>query len=259
METLSGNLYDYPKYYDLVFGSDWQAELKFLEACFGLFGKKQVETVFEPACGTGRLLFRLARAGFGVSGLDLNHRAIVYCNDRLERHGFPPSAFVGDMTDFHLRRKVDAAFNMINSFRHLQTESAARNHLQCVAGSLKRGGIYVLGLHLTPTLVDPSEEESWPARRGNLAVTTTLRTTRRDLRHREEHFEMTYDVYTPSKSLRISDTIVFRTYTAGQMKSLIAKIGELELVASYDFAYDLERPSELDGSAEDVVLVLRKC
>lgn len=258
MEMLTGNLYDYPKYYDLVFGSDWHAEFEFLQACFEQFATRPVEKVFEPACGTGRLLFRLARAGFQVSGLDLNERAISYCNQRLQRNDFPESAVVGDMTDFRLPRKVDAAFNMINSFRHLQSEKASREHLLCVSECLKRGGIYVLGLHLTPTLVEPSESESWPARRGNLAVTTTLRTTHRDLRQREEHFEMTYDVYTPSKSMRIADTIVFRTYTVAQIKALLRKAPALELVASYDFSYDLDSPCTLDGSAEDVVLVLRK-
>ena len=34
LETINGNLYDFPKYYDLVYGSDWKAEVDFLEACF---------------------------------------------------------------------------------------------------------------------------------------------------------------------------------------------------------------------------------
>ena len=79
----------------------------------------RVRKVFEPACGTGRLLFRLGKAGYQVSGLDLNARAVDYCNRRLERHGLPASVWVGDMIDFRLRSRVDVAFNMINSFRHL--------------------------------------------------------------------------------------------------------------------------------------------
>ncbi len=34
IETIAGDLYDYPKYYDLVFGSDWKTEFDFLLACF---------------------------------------------------------------------------------------------------------------------------------------------------------------------------------------------------------------------------------
>ena len=164
LETIQGNLYDYPKYYDLVYGSDWKAEFDFLEDCFERHGQGVVERLFEPACGTGRLLIKFATAGYQVGGLDLNPLAIDYCNDRLERAGYPRSTVVGDMTDFSIRRPADAAFNTINSFRHLGTETQARDHLQCVARSLRPGGLYVLGLHLTPTEVEPIQAESWSAR-----------------------------------------------------------------------------------------------
>ena len=98
MEVIRGDLYDYPLYYDLVYGSDWHAELQFLEQCFSRFVQSVAKTIFEPACGTGRLLHRLACHGCKVSGLDLNERAVKFCNARLERLGFRPTAFVGDMT-----------------------------------------------------------------------------------------------------------------------------------------------------------------
>ena len=63
---------------------------------------------FEPACGTGRLLVKLAAAGYQVAGNDLSRKAVDYCNARLARHGFPAAATVGDMADFRLPRKVDA-------------------------------------------------------------------------------------------------------------------------------------------------------
>ncbi len=138
MEVLRADIYDYPRYYDLVYGSDWHAEFRFLLGCFDRHARAPVRRVFEPACGTGRLLFRLGREGYEVSGLDLNPKAVQYCNDRLVRHGLPASVLVGDMTRFHLPRKVDAAFNMINSFRHLPDESSAQRHLQAMARALPR-------------------------------------------------------------------------------------------------------------------------
>ena len=142
VEILNANLYDFPRYYDLVFGSDWKAEFDFLTACFQKHAAGTVRRVFEPACGTGRLMVRLAKAGYDVSGLDLNAKAVAYCNARLKRHGFPEAAFVADMSDFQLTRKADVAFNMINSFRHLQTTKSAKDHLTCVANCTcrKAGG-----------------------------------------------------------------------------------------------------------------------
>lgn len=258
LPTIEARLYDFPKYYDLVYGSDWKAEFDFLEQCFAKHVTGKVKRLFEPACGTGRLLVKLAAAGYQVSGLDLNPAAIKFCNERLSKAGFKPSTFVADMCDFTLPKPVDAAFNTINSFRHLGTQKQAIDHLRCVARALRKGGIYVLGLHLTPTSVEPMQEESWAARRGNLAVLSRLWVTDCDTRKRKESVGMSFDVYTPTKQFRIEDRVVFRTYSASQMKSLIAEVKELELVETYDFGYDIKNPIEVDTATEDVVYVLKK-
>jgi SAM-dependent methyltransferase len=252
------NLYDYPRYYDLVFGSDWKAEFDFLRRVFDKFGGGRVRRVFEPACGTGRLLFRLALAGYQASGLDLNPRAVEYCNQRLTKHRKPAAVFVGDMADFELPKPVDAAFNMINSFRHLLTEEQARDHLRCIAAALRPGGIYALGLHLTPTEGTPLEEERWSARRGHLGINTYLKTFDLDLRKRTERCQMRMDVYTPRQNFQIVDELVFRTYTRKQLSRLLSSVPELELAAVFDFTYRISEPIEIGDDTQDVVLVLRK-
>jgi SAM-dependent methyltransferase len=242
----------------LVFGSDWKAEHDFLQQCFQNLAERKVQRVFEPACGTGRLMHRLAKAGFDVSGLDLNPRAVAYCNRRLKRHGFPETAVIGDMSRFRLPRKVDAAFNMINSFRHLTTAATSEGHMRCMAKILAKGGLYVLGLHLLPTVGRPMDEEAWSARRGHLCVNTHMWTVSRDRRRREERLRMNYDVFTPTKSFRISDDITFRTYTLKQFRELVASVPEFEIAAVYDFAYEFEKPIKLRATTEDAVFVLRK-
>lgn len=257
-DTIAGNLYDFPQYYDLVYGSDWKAEFDFLTACFDKHVDGTVHRLLEPACGTGRLLYRLAQAGYETLGLDLNPRAVDYCNERLERHGYEPTAWVGDMANFSIERPVDAAFNTINSFRHLGSEKEAASHLQSIAGALREGGIYILGLHLTPTVGEAVSEESWPARRGNLAVLSRMWTEQRDLRRRVERVGMSFDVYTPTRQFRIVDQIDFRTYTARQLKRLLSETPELSLSGVYDFGYDINEPVEIGPATEDVVLILKK-
>lgn len=214
--------------------------------------------LFEPACGTGRLLIKFARAGYEVSGNDLNPRAVAFCNARLARHGFPPTAVVGDMADFRLPRKVDAAFNPINSFRHLPDERSAESHLRCMAQAIARGGLYVLGLHLTPTVGDRIEEEEWSARRGNLAVVSSMWSDWIDMKTRREHVGMSFDVYTPTRRFRIEDEMTYRTYTARQMRALLRRVPEFEVAGTFDFAYDPDSPVEIDARTEDVVFVLRR-
>jgi SAM-dependent methyltransferase len=252
------SLYDHPQYYDLVFGSDWQAEYAFLRKVFKVHAGRPVERIFEPACGTGRLLIRLGRAGYRVSGLDLNRHAVEFCNGRLQSYRLPPSVHRGDMSNFRLRTKVDAAFNAINSFRHLLSEEQARSHLACISDSLAPGGLYILALHLTPTVGQPFDEERWGARRGHLAIATHLKTFELDLEKRTERCRMVMHVHTPKRSFDIVDELVFRTYTAPQMRELLATARELELVATYDFSYQIDEPIEIGPETQDIVLVLRK-
>lgn len=258
MQQTQASIYDFPKYYDLLFGSDWKAEYDFLLACFERYARCEVQRIFEPACGTGRLLIKLANAGYEISGNDLNPKAVAYCNQRLKRAGYPESVSIGDMANFKLKRKVHAAFNTINTFRHLDSEQAAASHLQCIAASLTKGGLYLLGLHLTPTEGDRDESEMWTARKGNLQVNSVMWSKELDLKKRNEKLGMTIDVYTPTKTLQIVDEMNYRTYTAAQMEKLLATCPELEIAGLHDFCYEIDTPVQISSTTEDVVFVLRK-
>lgn len=258
IEVVEESIYDHPKYYDLVFGADCAAESHFILGCGEAFMRRKPRRFFEPACGTGRLLFSLAKRGHSVSGLDLNEKAIDFCNARLKRHGFPTSAFVADMSDFRVTRRYDLAFNTINSFRHLGSERAAVGHLRCMGEAVREGGLYLLGIHLTPWKVAPSETESWSARRGHLLINTHMWTKSRDKKKRIERFGIRFDVHRPTQSTRIVDELVLRSYTVAQMNRLIQSSGCWETIQTFSFAYDLDDPIQVDGATEDVVYVLRR-
>lgn len=258
MESVSGNIYDYPIYYDLVFGSDWVSEYKFLEAAFKKHVEGKTKRVLEPACGTGRLLFRMAKKGYAAAGLDLNEKAIDYCNARLRKHGLKPSAWVADMCDFAVKKPFDAAFNTINSFRHLGTEKAAVAHFLAMAQAIRPGGIYALGFHLTPLEGIPTDTESWSARRGNLQINTQMWPRDKDVEKRIERFNLRFDVYRPTGMERIDDCLVLRSYTWRQFASMVKKVPEWKIEAAYDFGYDIDDPIEIDASTEDVVYILKR-
>jgi len=255
---VAASIYDYPKYYDLLFGSDVAAEFRFLNACFAEHAGMDVKRVFEPACGTGRLLIKLAKSGYEVAGNDLNSKAVDFCNDRLRKYGLNETVVVGDMSDFRVRKKFDASFNMINSFRHLATESQARSHLECMARALNKGGLYVLGIHLEPTSCPPMQEESWSARRGSLVVNSYMWSKGIDRKKRLEHLGLNIDVHTPTKQLRIVDHMEYRTYKHSQFLSLLNSVPGLEIAETYDFSYNIREPHVVSGMTEDVVFVLRR-
>ena len=256
--SVRGSLYDYPKYYDLVFGVGSSAECNFLEGCFGQHARRRVRRLFEPACGSGRLLVRFADRGFKVSGYDLNRAMVDYCNARLKRRGLAPAAVFGDMVDASLRSKVDAAFNMICSFQLLSTEHTAEKHLRSMAANIASGGVYVLGLHLMPSRGARIQSEQWAATRGRLSVVSRVWTKQIRSGQREERCGMISDIRTPRARVRITEELRFRTYSASQIARLFAKVAQFEPVATYDFTYDLLNPISVSPETQDVVYVLRR-
>ena len=258
METVSESIYDHPKYYDLVFGADCAAETKFILAAAERFMRRKAKRFFEPACGTGRLLHALAKRGVEVGGLDLNPRAVEFCNARLKRNGINSRATVEDMCDFTVPKLYDIAFNTINSFRHLGTEKQARSHLECVGRAMRADGLYLLGVHLTPTDAAPSDGESWSARRGHLSINTHMWTNDRNRKTRIERYGIRFDIHSPTKSFRIEDELVLRSYTAPQMDRLIDSSGCWDCIETYDFRYRIDEPIEVDSTSEDVVYVLKR-
>ncbi len=165
------------------------------------------------------------------------------------------------MADFRLRGRVDAAYCLVNTFRHLLSERAARRHLECVAESLRPGGIYILGFHLMPPDASEDDTERWTGRSGQTRVTATLRVLSTDWRRRIERLRISLLVRRgkpPGMVLRLRHDFPFRLYTADQFRRLLASVPAMELCGVFDFWYDLEMPLELDEQRADTVFVLRK-
>jgi hypothetical protein len=146
----------------------------------------------------------MAHRGYEMTGFDLSQPSLDYLNRELQKQQLKATTHVANMANFIFPGKFEAAYCPINSFRHLTTEANARSHLQCIANSLLKGGIYILGLHMAPPGCDPYCIERWYGRRGNIHVGTTLRVTASDLKQRVE---------------RIRISVLVRELASGDMSS----------------------------------------
>ena len=120
------------------------------------------------------------------------------------------------------------------------------------------GGIYVLGMHLSPLDGETTDSESWSATRGHLTVNSSMWLVDRDEKNRMEEYGMSFDIYTPTRQFKIRDELKFRMYSAAQFSSLVDKTPDLEIEEIYDFRYDTECPVKLGPDVEDVVFILKK-
>jgi len=257
-KPLEANWYDYPQYYDIAFRPETRPEADFIEAACRKYCDFEAKRLLEPACGTGRLVTELAARGYEMTGLDLNGPSLNYLRRRLHRRGLEATILQTDMSDFQLDGPVDAAYSTFDGFRHLLTETTARRHLECVAESLRPGGIYILGFHLLPLDADPECTERWTERHASTQVTVTLRVLATDRRRRLETLRISLLARTPKRELRLRHEFQFRIYTADQFRRLLGKVPSLELCDVYDFWYEIDHPLVFNDEIADTVFILRK-
>jgi SAM-dependent methyltransferase len=256
--VVEANWYDYPQFYDIAFRDETRQEADFLEAACRKYCRFPVRRLLEPACGSGRLVVEMAARGYRIAGFDLSRPSLDYLRRRLKRRGLRAVGFCADMADFRLARPVDAAFSTFDGFRHLLSEELALRHLQCVATSLRPGGIYILGFHLLPPDALDECTERWTARHAGTQVTVTLRVLSTDRRRRVETLRVSLLVRSARRELRLRHTFGFRMYTAAQFRRLLAKVPCMELCDVYDFWYDIDQPLTLTNELSDAVFVLRR-
>lgn len=253
-----GDWYDYPQYYDLAFIEDTPVEADFIAAMAERYAVGPVRRMLEPGCGGGRLVVELAGRGYHVLGFDNNRKSLAHLERRIRRGRLSAEAFEADMVDFRLQRPVDLVFSTFNTFRHLTTEAAAVRHLECAADALRPGGLYVLGFHLLPP--DASDEciERWRAAQRDVRVCYTLRVVEADRRRQHERLRVTMLVRRRAGELRLATEFDLRTYSAGQVRRLFARVPQFELCETYDFLYDADAPVPFDDRLSYAVFILRK-
>ncbi len=250
--------YDLPLYYDIVFDTETQREADFLEGVAGLYGSPGRRRVLEPACGSGRLVLEMARRGWQVAGFDRNPAALRYCRERLDAAGLRAGLFRGTLEDFQLEGGFDLAHCLVTTFKYVLTEAGARRHLEAVARALRPGGLYVLGFHLSEYDSPRRARERWVAERDGIRVTSNLQIWPPDRRRRRERARIRLKVERDGTTRVYESHWWFRTYDAGQVRRLLRAAPAFDHLATYDFAYELDRDIPLDGRQLDVVLVLRR-
>lgn len=250
--------YDYPAFYDMGFRDETKPEADFFEQAFKKYAQGPVKKIFEPGCGSGRLVVEMAARGYKVTGFDLSDTSLRYLQQRLNRKKLQANLRIADMSNFSLGQTYDAAFNTFNTFRHLTDEKSAQAHLKHVADHLRPGGLFILGLHLFPPGCDPMGSERWKVKKGKTEVTYTLKVIDIEPRKRLEHLRIIMSIQAPTGKRQLKAEFPLRTYNATQVKKTLQSETRFELCDIFDFWYQIDEPQKLDNEIVDTVVVLRK-
>ncbi|WNG34625.1 class I SAM-dependent methyltransferase [Archangium minus] len=258
MERLS-DWYDHPEYYEAIFGTDTEREMDFLlevSRRYGTGGKQ----LLEPACGAGRFVAEAARRGYQIVGYDISEKMLAHARRRLtpaqRRRVRLHQARMEEFYQSELEGKVDLAFNLVSTFRYLDSEKAALAHLEGTRRLLNPEGVYVLGFHLTDYEREKAEHERWVERLGKDTVVCNTHEGVPDPRLRRSAMRNRLRITGPGKDLLIETHWYFRTYDLAQTRRLFRRAG-LQVLAVYDFDYQVDAPRKRGEIRLDSIFVLQ--
>jgi SAM-dependent methyltransferase len=165
------DMYKNPRYYEIAFSFfDVKKQVDAFELIIKKFSKIKVKRFFDIACGPSLQLREIAKRGYDAVGLDSSPHMLRYLSEKAQEEGLRIETVQADMCNFKLEKKVDFAFIMMGSLV-VQSNEQFIKHLDSVAYSLKKGGLYFI----QNKIVDWTRavEQSWSMKKGEISVKTT--------------------------------------------------------------------------------------
>lgn len=100
--------------------------------------------MLDIGCGPSLQLREAARRGYEAVGLDASPEMLKYLKQKVAEEGFRVETVRADMLDFRLKPKADFACNLMGTISYIRSNGEFLRHLDAVAGSLRRGGLYLI-------------------------------------------------------------------------------------------------------------------
>jgi hypothetical protein len=169
------SVYEFPEYYDILFGWDRSAEAEFYEYALVQHGVPSGASIIEVAAGTAQIGIRLASKGWRVTALDCSEAMLAFASFGAERVGFALETLVADMADFRVDHSYRGALNPMSSFRLLQHDVQIVGHLDCLADALVGGSVYLIDTAFGTDGSGASDLDEWVMQRDGITVTATSR------------------------------------------------------------------------------------
>ncbi len=144
-QSTESEVYRHPRYYDIGYRWNTEAECDFIEGALKLYGPEPSgkPRLLDIGCGTGRHLLHLAKKGYQMTGVDLRPEMIEYVTEQAKTTGQSICVSVDDLRRLTVQGTFEAAYCFMDTFRFLLTNRQIIEHLRAIAQRLVPGGLYL--------------------------------------------------------------------------------------------------------------------
>lgn len=216
--------------------------------------------VLEVGCGTGRVVIPIAREGITITGIDLSHRMLDMCRQKVLAEPEDVRSRItlaqADMRALDLHEEFALATIPFRPFHHLLTVEDQLNCLNSIWRHLTRAGLLVIDI-FNPSLANLTEgrfleeqdvEPEFEMPDGRV-VKRAHRTVSRDLFNQINQQELIYYVRHPDgRAERLVHSFSMRYLFRFEAEHLLARAGFelMDVFSGYDRSpYGSAYPGEL--------------
>jgi SAM-dependent methyltransferase len=233
---MQSKIYNQTKYYKIAFSFiDPKKQVSLFEKFIKKFSKIKVKSVLDVACGPALQLKELAKRGYSSAGLDVNSKMISYLKKESSKDGLEIKALAADMNNFKLKQKIDFVYIMMGSIIYTRNNNLFLSHLNSVANSLKRGGLYLIE-NLAINWSDPKflKPQSWTMRKKGIKIKTTYKITLKDALKQIVSQNFTLEVDDNGVKRKFINQVDLKIIFPEEFKLLIGINGKFEFLGFFE-------------------------
>jgi SAM-dependent methyltransferase len=253
-------IYEHPLYYEVAFSFfDVKKQIDAFETIINKFSKVKAKRFLDIACGPSLQLREIARRGYEAVGLDSAPQMLRYLSGKAKEEGLRIETVQADMCNFRLAKKADFAFIMMGSLV-VDSNEKLMNHLDSVAYSLKRGGLYFI----QNKIVDWTSiaGQSWTVEREGITVKTTFKIRWKDIISQTYTEEIMLEVNDHGQKARFESKEDLKFVFPEEFKALLKLNGKFDFLGWWEgteSTWYLDRPLEKAKTPNNInMLLLRR-
>jgi len=140
---------DYAYYYNIIYqDKDYKTEALQIDSLFNQYGK-DIETVIDYGCGTGRHDIELSRLGYRCTGVDMSPLMIEIAKANV-KEAFKVNFEVADIRNYIPKRKYDAVISLFHVMSYQNTNDDMLSVVRTARSALDIGGIFLFDVWYGP-------------------------------------------------------------------------------------------------------------
>ncbi len=254
---MKSQIYNQPKYYEVAFSFiNVKKQVALFEKLIKKYSKIKVKKILDIACGPALQLREFAKYNYISTGIDCNSDMISYLQNISLKDGLKINAVKADMNNFQLKSKVDFAYILMGSIVYVKNSEMLLSHLTSVAGSLKKGGLYLIeNLLMDWTDANLFKPQSWTTDDGKIKIKTSYNVTPKNLLRQELFQNLAIDVWDNGKRKKYIERVDFRIFFPNEFQLLIKQNNQFEFLGFFERS-QIKKLSKI--TSKNIVLLRKK-